>query len=496
MRASALLIGAILLVALLATTFAGVPNTTNYQGWLTDDAGDPVTDNLLMIFYIWDDASAGSILWAEEHLSVSVESGFFNVVLGSNDPIPDSAFYGTDRWLEIVVDGNTISPRTKLQSTPYSFITKGVSGHITTEPGHIITASDAAKAGTEVDIHAADGIARIAMQSSSEPDAHTMEMFVSDSLGGQFTWNYGAQTTANLTSNATGVNLSLHGVSPGSGWTASETATIIGEEANDFVLVSGYADTGVPSIIACHSGPTHSSIQLTAPKGDNPPTIYMEVTTAKAKVGIGVENPTEALVIGKDMGNHNGEMVVIGNDTPGSQSGIKFGEDDDNCGRWFWNNDSNYVFLITRVDGVSYNPLYIRQDDVGIQEENPSYPLDVNGDIQCVTLHETSDIRLKDKVKPLENAMSLLTQLEGVSFEWNALAESHGSTAGKKDIGVIADDVEKVLPELVYTDNEGYKSVAYTKLVAVLIEALKEQQTEIDELRQILEANLQAKSQQ
>jgi hypothetical protein len=101
------------------------------------------------------------------------------------------------------------------------------------------------------------------------------------------------------------------------------------------------------------------------------------------------------------------------------------------------------------------------------------------------TLTEKSDIRLKKDVVQIDNALNKVMQLNGVYFNWK-----DESMDQSRHVGLIAQEVEKVLPELVSTDEEGYKSVAYTKTVAVLVEAVKEQQKmieqqqkEIDELK-------------
>ena len=81
---------------------------------------------------------------------------------------------------------------------------------------------------------------------------------------------------------------------------------------------------------------------------------------------------------------------------------------------------------------------------------------------------------MKNNIRPIQNALEKIGNLNGVSFEWKK--------DGKKSIGLIAQDVEKVLPELVSTDsNTGLKSLSYGNLVAVLIEATKEQQKQIKE---------------
>jgi predicted ribosomally synthesized peptide with nif11-like leader len=85
-----------------------------------------------------------------------------------------------------------------------------------------------------------------------------------------------------------------------------------------------------------------------------------------------------------------------------------------------------------------------------------------------------SDLRLKKDIKPLKSALSTLGKLQGKSYRWKDNNEP--------DIGLIAQELEKVIPELVKTDNQGYKSIVYQKLTAVLIEAVKEQQQEINNL--------------
>jgi hypothetical protein len=90
-------------------------------------------------------------------------------------------------------------------------------------------------------------------------------------------------------------------------------------------------------------------------------------------------------------------------------------------------------------------------------------------------LYSSSDERLKTNIQSLQNSLEKVNQLNGVSFNWKA--------NGQESVGLIAQDVEKIFPQIVGTDKEGMKSVDYTKLVAVLIEAMKEQQKQIDELK-------------
>ena len=101
--------------------------------------------------------------------------------------------------------------------------------------------------------------------------------------------------------------------------------------------------------------------------------------------------------------------------------------------------------------------------------------VEVSGD---VTAFSTSDERLKDNVTPIGSAIDKINQIGGYEFDWNNSSEHSGH-----DVGVIAQEIEKVLPEVVVDRDTGYKAVRYEKIVALLIQAIKEQQLQIDELR-------------
>jgi len=120
--------------------------------------------------------------------------------------------------------------------------------------------------------------------------------------------------------------------------------------------------------------------------------------------------------------------------------------------------------------------------DVGIGTTSPNFKLDVRGDIgNNATLHH-SDIRWKKNVQSLPNSLEKITRLRGVSFEWRQDEFAEMNFPEGQRIGLIAQEVEGVIPELVSTAADGYKSVAYANLVAVLIEAVKEQQKQIEAL--------------
>ena len=106
-----------------------------------------------------------------------------------------------------------------------------------------------------------------------------------------------------------------------------------------------------------------------------------------------------------------------------------------------------------------------------LEVKNSSPHVLVTGD-----LNSTSDARLKENVEPIANALSDITQLEGVSFDWK--------DTGTRGHGFIAQQVEPILPDVVQTDDEtGIKSINYVGMIGHLVEAIKELKAEIEELK-------------
>ena len=103
-----------------------------------------------------------------------------------------------------------------------------------------------------------------------------------------------------------------------------------------------------------------------------------------------------------------------------------------------------------------------------------------------IIAYASSDKRLKENIRPIPWALDKVKQINGVYFDWIPLTDEERYNIHPHeghDIGVIAQEIEEILPELVTTRDNGYKAVKYEKIVALLIEAIKEQQSEIDQLK-------------
>ena len=106
----------------------------------------------------------------------------------------------------------------------------------------------------------------------------------------------------------------------------------------------------------------------------------------------------------------------------------------------------------------------------------PAYRLDVNGTIRASgDVIAYSDVRVKENIKTIDNSLEKVSKLRGVEF--NKIGDN------EKSIGVIAQEIEDVIPEVVKTDDQGMKSVAYGNISGLLIEAIKELKQEVEELK-------------
>lgn len=186
-------------------------------------------------------------------------------------------------------------------------------------------------------------------------------------------------------------------------------------------------------------------------------------------LGIGTSNPASALhVANGDITLSAGKSVMFGTS---AYSFINGGD-----------GGTSYLSLGTSGTPVLNIDVAGR---VGIGTQAQAYTLDVNGEINAKTrlringtqictsagCTSSSDVRLKQNIQPLANAYEKILQLQGVEYDW-INKEKYGD---QHQIGLIAQDLEKVYPEVVVTDNRtGLKSVAYDHLIAPLIEAFKE----------------------
>jgi hypothetical protein len=129
---------------------------------------------------------------------------------------------------------------------------------------------------------------------------------------------------------------------------------------------------------------------------------------------------------------------------------------------------------VATSSNVQFNSL-----GIGMAASATAGRIDATNDIVAFS---SSDIRFKENIKPIENPLEKISKISGNTYDWKAENKIEHGYEGN-DVGVIAQEIEAVLPQLVQTRENGFKAVKYDKLVALLIEGIKEQQLQIEQLR-------------
>lgn len=133
------------------------------------------------------------------------------------------------------------------------------------------------------------------------------------------------------------------------------------------------------------------------------------------------------------------------------------------------------IETLTDVNGRDFtNVAYLDGDIFKVGDSTEiTGALTVTGDITAFATLAWSDARLKENVEPLQDCLAKINQMQGVSYTFKP--------SGKKQVGLIAQEVLDIIPEVVELDND-YYSVSYPNLVAVLIEAVKELNSRVEDL--------------
>ena len=133
---------------------------------------------------------------------------------------------------------------------------------------------------------------------------------------------------------------------------------------------------------------------------------------------------------------------------------------------------------VATTDNLRFNSL-----GIGMAASATAGRIDATNDVVAFS---SSDIRFKENIVPIENALDKISKISGNTYDWKAENKIEHGYEGN-DVGVIAQEIEAVLPQLVQTRENGFKAVKYDKLVALLIEGIKEQQSQIEKLRMDLD---------
>ena len=266
------------------------------------------------------------------------------------------------------------------------------------------------------------------------------------------------------------------------------------------LIISNTDETDAGVVFTDQQAGTTQAAAIKFNSGDNKLKFFVNdevaqrmVIDTSGNVGIGITNPNALLKI-RTLTNGDGMVIQRNTTTQNDYAELGFALTTNDAGvsnMWVrgsrgaaWG--TNYLTFGTadteriRIAGNGF---------VGIGQTNPtSYKLDVSGTIRATgDVIAYSDARVKDNVETVENALDKVNQLRGVSYTRNDIEDK------TTKIGVIAQEVLEVLPEVVQQDDEGKYSVAYGNMVGLLVEAIKEQDKKIERLEGLVELMLKDK---
>lgn len=192
---------------------------------------------------------------------------------------------------------------------------------------------------------------------------------------------------------------------------------------------------------------------------------------AKLESGLNVNNALTA-----NSSTFSGTAAYVGNNASSTGSQISFIHSPQlGSPTWFWGS----------TDGATYRPYSATQfNSFGVGTAASG----TTGEIRAtnnITAYFSSDEKLKINITPISNALEKVKNIRGVEFDWtDEYINEHGGEDDyfnrKHDVGVIAQEIEKVLPEVVATREDGIKAVKYDRIVSLLIEAIKELDKKIE----------------
>jgi hypothetical protein len=237
------------------------------------------------------------------------------------------------------------------------------------------------------------------------------------------------------------------------------------------------------------SSSTYSWLQA-RDKGTYATNYFLSLNPNGGNVGIGNSAPSSTLTVGNATGTVSGEITINPQATTneGGQISLKkslTGSTVDWTIDQYGTTSADARFRIFNGSTETTGIIIKENGNVGIGTTTPTTKLYVNGDITANSVAGTSDSRYKTNIRPVTNALDKVKALQGVYFNWNQKAFPEKEFGPQDELGFIAQEVEKIVPEVVTKDKskDEYRSVKYDKVVALLVEAIKEQQKQIEKLQ-------------
>ncbi|MBN4082626.1 tail fiber domain-containing protein [Phycisphaeraceae bacterium AH-315-B13] len=496
----ATILAVIIVSGITAQTHAQNDTTFTYQG-LLNEAGAPADGSYNIDISLWDAVTNGTQIGSEVMFNgLAVSEGMFSIQLdfGAN------ALDNSDRWLEISVDGTELSPRQQVTRAPYAIQTRGIS---IGDDGNVTFNSMAAVEGL-VTMSSIGGIDVIIDADTNKSGEDQNARIVMKQDGGQVVARMGYREGANSlevmqewpsnlilgTDNQDRITITKNGFVGIGTSTPDAELNVVGDGSGSLVkLTNGGSGGGTGLTIADVSnggraasfyGVTSNDVLRVQNDGTG------NAATFIGKVGIGTTTPVSPLEVVSA-----GSRTISAHNT--AASGITYGvraesESINGTGVFGWasansgvtygvrgrNNSTSGTGVFGRASATSGINYGVR----GVSNSTSGFDFFAAG--VGSNYGATSSIRWKSNIRNIESPLEKIAQLRGVYYDWD---EDHG---GAHDVGMIAEEVGLVLPEIVQYEANGIAAIGmdYSKMTPLLVEAVNalraEKDTEIAELRE------------
>lgn len=442
-------------LCLAVSSQAAVPKLLNYQGMLLDASGKAVDGVRSIEFSLFQTESGGEAVWTERY-TVQVKDGLFDVILGSITPLSDVRIDSEKVYMEITVESDPpMKPRKQIVSVAFAFQAD--------DADHLQGYGTDAFVRKINDVHPAEGtinlVAGANVTITPNPGAHEISIAASGGASGD---NLGNHTATQ--------NIRLNGK-----WLSNDGG-------NEGIQIDNSGNVSIPQDVQAHGaitavGEIQSNADLIAVRNVSANGGYITTGTPATAYDFWDIAASDD-IIADDQVRSGGSMVCGRDLSVRHHAGINME-----------GVSPTYPFYVNgsmkSTEDILTDARLITGGHCGINfgGYSTTYALRVNGNAYCTGTWQSSDLTLKKEIATIDNSLARIRQLQGVSYLWKTEEYQDREFSAGTQFGLIAQEVEQVFPEMVMTDEKGEKALAYYQLIPVLLEALKQQQEQIEALQ-------------